>query len=145
MHINSFTIPSNKTEAENIETLKGIVFTEPLRWFYHIGHFKGKLFWGSVTGNTFKVMPVIAGRNSFLPVIKGEITPGNLSIVVIKMRPHYALIALFAFVTLFILATMLQKPDNGGFFVLPVVYIISALLYQRECKKVRLTLQGFFK
>lgn len=145
MHFNSFTIPTNKTEAENIETLNNIVFTEPLRWFYHIGHFKGKPFWGSIHGNRFKVMPVIEGRNSFLPVITGEVSPGNQSKVVVNMRPHWAIITLFAFGTLFVMATMLQKPDNGGFWVLTILYGISISIFWHECKKAKAQLENCFK
>lgn len=58
-------------------------------------------FHGSIEDNRFKVMRIINGRNSFLPVVSGTIRHiGNETVIFVKFRPHLLVLSLLAFLFL---------------------------------------------
>lgn len=88
------TIETRLSPEEARRKLTSVV--EPRSWFrsFGSGH---KPYQGEVSGYEFKVTRVILYRNSFLPVIKGEIHPeGNGSAIHITMRPHILVLVFVA-------------------------------------------------
>ncbi|MGN6645006.1 MAG: hypothetical protein ACTHJT_00640 [Cytophaga sp.] len=126
-------------KAELIGKLHTIVYTDklPLLNLTFSLDFKGKPFFGKINSDTFDIMPVIEGRNSFAPVMKGEITGENPSRVLIKMRLHIAVIIFLTLITLFILATAISNPQNGGLVILPIIYLFVIYMYVKESNKYR--------
>lgn len=82
------TIPTSLTFSEVLERLDEVV--EPPKIF-RITLFKrpDKPYEGTISGNTFKISRIITGRNSFLPLIQGEIYPQSLGCSIkISMNLH---------------------------------------------------------
>jgi hypothetical protein len=145
MYFNSFKIETDKNKSENINKLKEFVCTDKQPFISLNFDFKGKPFFGTITDNKFDIMPVIEGRNSFVPVMKGEIIGDNQSVVIVKMRLHSVVIAFIALITLFMLWTMRNDLQNGGLIVLPVLYSVTVFLYLRESKKYKMKFESYFK
>jgi hypothetical protein len=145
MYFNKFQIETNKKRSENIDTLKEFVCTDKQPIISFNFDYKGKPFCGTITQNKFDIMPVIEGRNSFVPVLKGEIIGDTSSLIVVKMRLHLLVISFILFLTLVILWSSLNNWNNGGLIVLPVIYSATIFLYLRESKKYRTKFESYFK
>ena len=145
MYFNKFEIKTNNTKVENIEKLRKIVYTDKLPTTALNFDYKGKPFVGEITNETFDIMPVIEGRNSFIPVMKGEIIGDNQSTILVRMRLHLFIITFFGIITLFILWTTFKNPNSGGYIVLPILYSIFTFFYLRESKKFKLKFENYFK
>jgi len=69
---------------------------EPKR-FFRMWRPDEKPYQGEITGSTFKVTRIIRYRNSFLPIIKGEVQPEmGRSSVAITMQPHILVLIFMA-------------------------------------------------
>lgn len=145
MYFNQFKIETDKTQLENIEILETFVCKDiqPLVAFHF--DFKGKPFFGSISENKFDILPVIEGRNSFVPVLKGEIIGDSKSVIVVKMRLHLLVIVFIVFITLLILLSLLKNIHNGGLYVLSFMYIFVFYMYWKESKKWRKRFESYFK
>lgn len=145
MYFNSFKIETDKNKSENIDKLNELVCTDKQPLISFNFDYKGKPFFGAITDSKFDIMPVIEGRNSFVPVMKGEIIGDNKSVVIVKMRLHYSVITFIIGITLVVLWTMKSDLQNGGLIVLPVLYLATVFLYLRESKKYKMKLESYFK
>lgn len=92
MYFNKFDIKTNKNQSENIEILQNIICTDKLPWFSFNFDDKNKPFFGKIKENIFDILPVINGRNSFVPVLKGVVTNEIKSTIKVKMRLHFSVI-----------------------------------------------------
>jgi hypothetical protein len=100
-----------KTLLSNQEVLKRLDnAVEPKRYFRFFGA-KDKPYEGKVEGTHFEVSRIIGYRNSFLPMIKGDVqTEMSSCSIYISMQPHVLVIAFMIFwlggVGLFFLAIL---------------------------------------
>lgn len=145
MYFTKFKIETNKKRSENIERLKQIVYTDKLPIIFSSFDFKGKPFWGTIKDNKFDIIPVIKGRNSFAPVIKGEVCEDDQSVIIVKMRLHLFVIAFIIFITVLILWVARNDMGNDGLIILPPIYLITTFLYLRESKKYKEKFESYFK
>lgn len=145
VYFNKFRIETDKSRSEITQRLREFVCTDkqPLISFHF--DFKGKPFYGKVTGTKFDIMPVIEGRNLFVPVLKGEIIGDNSTVIVVKMRLHLLVIFFILLLTILISGSLEGNLDNGGLIVLPILYLATIIFYLRECKKYRTKFEGYFK
>lgn len=145
MYFYKFQIETDNQRSENIDKLKEFVCTDKQPIISFKFDFKGKPFFGTITENKFDIMPVIEGRNSFVPVLKGEIIGENSSLIVVKMRPHFLVISFILFLTILILWSLLNNMNNGGLIVLPIIYSAIIFFYLRESKKYKTIFESYFK
>ena len=102
----------------------------------------GTAFTGKIQNNIFAVMPTISGRNSFLPQIKGSITPyltGSLVHVKFKIHPITVIVTI-AFTGLFGSAWIADlnktKYSYSATNVVPfVIFLFMLLLAVIELKR----------
>lgn len=145
VYFNKFKIETEKKRSENIDKLREFVCTDKQPIISLNFDFKGKPFFGTVTESKFDIMPVIKGRNSFVPVLKGEIIGDNPSIIVVKMRLHFLVITFIILLTILVLWSLLNNLNNGGIVVLPVIYLVTIFFYLRESKKYKIKFESYFK
>ena len=109
----TFEIDSTLTAGEIFSALDAVVEPPKLfRW----GSSNCKKYQGELTYSNFKIWRIIGYRNSFLPIIEGQITPSNSgSLITVKMR-------LQRFVAAFILLWL------GGVSVAVVTLSIAAMM-----------------
>lgn len=99
-------------------------------------------------GNTFNIKPIINYRNSFLPMIKGNISENTReTIVKVIMRPHTIVLTFMAFWLAIILIgcilTFYAMITNGGnsssFLFLFILFLFGTILpcytFRHEFKK----------
>lgn len=145
MYFNKFDIETTNSQAENIEILEKIICTDKLPWFSFSFVYKDKPFLGTITKNVFDILPVIKERNSFVPVIKGEVTNNKNSTVKVKMRLHAIVIIFLLCFTTMILYSFRADGNNRGLIILPIVYGLVIYEYIKQSKKYRLELEKYFK
>ena len=108
-----------KTRLGADEACKRLAATiEPKRSFrrFEANH---KTYQGNIEGYAFEISPIIHYRNSFLPIIKGEIQPEmSGSSVHITMRPHGFVIAFM----------ILWLGGVGFFFFIMLASFISSMI-----------------
>lgn len=145
MYFSKFDIETNKSQIENLKILEQIICTDKLPWFSFNFDYKNKPFYGTLTKGKFDIIPVVDGRNSFVPVISGVISNGNRSIVTIKMRMHYAIILILIFMFSFLSVILYTEPISitNLFLIIFVIYIIYE--YKTQCKKSKLELMQKLK
>lgn len=145
MYFTKFTIETSKTKSENIDKLKELICIDKQPVVSFNFDFKGKPFFGTIEDNKFDIVPVIEGRNSFAPIMKGEVIGNNQSIIVVKMRLHFLVIAFIILISLFIVWTLQSDLQNGGLVVLPILYLVTILFYLKESKKYKMKFESYFK
>jgi len=91
-----FTIKTYLNPEEVQQRLADVV--EPKQWIRSPFSKNHLPYQGNINGNRFEISRIIHRRNSFLPVIKGEIKPDlGGSSVEITMHPHFFVIAFMVF------------------------------------------------
>jgi hypothetical protein len=145
MYFNKFDIETTNSQIENIEILERIICTDKLPWFSFSFDFRNKPFFGIITDNLFDISPVIKGRNSFVPVLKGEVTNDFKSTVKVKMRLHLLVILFLLFITTLILYSLLTDLNNGGLIILPIAYGLITYEYLKQSKKYKIEFEKHFK
>jgi hypothetical protein len=145
LYFNKFQIETNKKRSENIDKLKEFVCTDKQPIISFNFDFKGKPFFGTIKETKFIIMPVVEGRNSLVPVLKGEIIGDKSSLIVVKMRLHFIVISFILFFTILIIWSLLINMNNGGLIVLPVIYSAIIFFYLRESKKYKTKFENYFK
>lgn len=111
-----FTIKTYLSPDEVRSRLEGVV--EAKQHFRRFSFNKKHLpYEGVVTDNSFKVTRIIHYRNSFLPIISGEIKEGlGDTVVEITMKPNlFALI----FIAVWLVIFLTIRASIGGFFFFP--------------------------
>ena len=111
----------------------------------------GKLYEGNISGQTFEVSRIINYRNSFLPVITGNITQeNNATIIKINMRLHKFISAfLLIWCTAFAGGMIFLLTQDVGFtffYVMPfVVLIVFFGAFKFEVNKSKKDFQQIFE
>lgn len=94
----NITYKTALTPEQIVEKIQNVI--EPKKTFRMTGIFSSKdhrPYEGEVDHNSFDIRRIIGYRNSFLPIIKGQIEQDiNGTTIIVKMRVHY-------FVTVFML------------------------------------------
>ena len=125
------TIPTTLNFSEVLETLDEVV--EPPKRFRMNLLFRRphKPYEGTISGNNFKINRIIRGRNSFLPVIEGEISPESFGCSIeIKMNLH-------KFVLIFMIYWL---STTGSFWI----FALLAWLVDRSVGPIFLPILGMF-
>jgi len=92
---NTFQINSTLSASEIFSTLDAVV--GPPKWF-RLWSSDGKKYQGVFSYSDFKIWRIISYRNSFLPIVEGQITPSpSGSRISITMRLH-RFVAAFMFI-----------------------------------------------
>ncbi len=125
----SLTITTSLTFLEVLQRLDEVLTPPKLfRITLPFGPPPAKPYEGTISGNTFKISRIITGRNSFLPIIKGEIysQPFGCSIR-IRMSLHKIVLAFMilwlwttGFIGMFSLFAWYVEPSVGAIF-LPIL------------------------
>jgi len=106
----------NLFPAEKITYRTYLSKDEVLKRIYNNPQYKS--IGNRTSANTFQIQREIKYRNSFLPVIKGEVIEENDSTIVkVSMKPHIIILLLFAaisgFVLLLCIVALIWIIDNG--------------------------------
>ena len=91
----TFEIDSTLSAGEIFSSLDAVV--EPPKWF-RMWSSSGKKYQGEFSYSNFKIWRIISYRNSFIPIIEGQITPAaSGSHIAITMRLHRFVAAFMLF------------------------------------------------
>jgi hypothetical protein len=122
----SLTITTSLTFSETLQRLDEVVTPPKLfRITLPFGPPPAKPYEGTISGNTFKISRIITGRNSFLPMIEGEIysQPFGCSIK-IRMSLHNIVLAFMilwlwttGFIGMFSLCVWIVDRSVGPIFI----------------------------
>ena len=145
MYFNKFEIETINTKAQNLETLKKIVFIGKIPTFPFKFDYDKKTFYGKINNSNFEISPVIKGRNSFSPNIKGELIGDIDSKIILKMRLHFSVIVFLLCLTLLILWNIKYYSIYEDILILTLIYFITFFLYWKECKKAKVNFEKYFK
>lgn len=141
-----FEIETRLTRQEALDALAAHV--EPENWF-RVGwpnSKNDKRFEGTITPEGFRVRRVIGYRNSFLPVISGDVQAvGGMSKVIITMRPFVFVIAFCALWCAIALSTLTSgAPALVGIAMLAFLYLMVMGGFWFEASKQEQTLREIF-
>ncbi|NJS11779.1 MAG: hypothetical protein HC789_16110 [Microcoleus sp. CSU_2_2] len=125
------TIPTTLKLSEVLERLDEAV--EPPKMFRMNLLFRrpNKPYEGTISGNTFKISRIIRGRNSFLPVIEGEIHPESFGCSIAIKMSLYKVVLIF---------TIYWLSITGSFWILALL----AWLVDRSVGPIFLPILGMF-
>jgi hypothetical protein len=129
-----FSLETTKTREEVVRLLKSKTSSKKIFWCSRSS--EGNDFYGEVNNDSFKIRRIIWYRNSFQPIIRGnivELTSGTR--VEITMRPHLFILA-FTVILLYFLFTTFEPLANGDYvpFVILTAFLLFAYaLYRIEC------------
>lgn len=129
-----FSLETTKTREEVLQILRDN--TSPKRISMFSSSSGGKYFWGTISEDSFKIRRIIWYRDSFQPIIRGnivELTSGTR--VEITMRPHWFVIA-FTTILLYFLFSAFAPLANGDYvpFVILTAFLLLAYApYRIEC------------
>ena len=114
------------------------------RWIEET-HFSGYYFYGNVTRNSFRVVPIIGGRNYFTPIFVGNYDGTETTAIQMRMVSSPDLIATLAFFSLFLLTNLIEFLINPGLFQLSelpplamgwLILLVLLILDKRTKKKI---------
>ena len=108
------------------------------------------LFEGEIEGTSFKISRIIHYRNSFLPILVGQIQDDlDASTLRIVARPHWFVILLWVFFAVAVASGGLLAGDRSEVWViLPVFlffYVVPTAAFHFELYKVKKLLQEKFE
>jgi hypothetical protein len=117
-----------------------------------------KKFAGHFNDNVFEIRPIVEGRNSFLPMIKGTVyDEGNRRIVIVQMRLHLVIIlflciwyGLLVKITIPFIEELITKgeynpiiPAIALFYLFP--YVLTMIGFKPEAEKALDYLKELFE
>ncbi|MBA4198469.1 MAG: hypothetical protein C0459_13040 [Chitinophaga sp.] len=121
----------------NIELYQGLRFDNY--------NFSTKLFVGKLRDNSFKIRPILRGRNSFIPIIQGKlINRQSTTSIILKMRINYFVSAFFIWISITLIFFESHKNLSNILFAI-FIYIIVIYLFNIECNKAIKSLQNIFE
>lgn len=125
------TIPTTLNFSEVLERLDEVV--EPPKMFRMNLLFRrpDKPYEGTISGNTFKISRIVHGRNSFLPVIEGEIHSESFGCSIAIKMTLYKVVIIFMLYWLSI---------TGSFWI----FALLAWLVDRSVGPIFLPILGMF-
>ncbi|MCA8885446.1 MAG: hypothetical protein KDA35_02415 [Hyphomonadaceae bacterium] len=102
-------------------------------------------FSGDVAGDGFSITRIMGYRNSFAPVIRGEVhAAGAFSRIVITMRPYIFVLVFCAFFVSLSLSTIAITPI-AGVLMLAFLYAMVMVGFWVEANKQEQTLRKIFE
>jgi hypothetical protein len=104
-------------------------------------------FDGSVTPNGFSVTRIMGYRNSFAPVIEGEVhDAGRFSRIVITMKPHIVvLLFLVMFAGIMMTGLIALGTALPGIAMMVLLYVVVLGAFWFEANKLEQTLRKIFQ
>ena len=135
MYFNKYKLDTNLSKYEIVERLNKITNTGNIPLFKI--NFTEKVFHGKINGETFSVSQAIKGRNSFIPIINGEIISGDKNEIILKMRLQYISILIIILFTTLITWSLLKDFYFGSLFFLLFIYGMTIYFYLNECRNVK--------
>lgn len=105
-------------------------------------------FDGTVTGNRFSITRIMGYRNSFAPVIEGEVAEGgSFSRIIVTMRPSIFVAIFLAFFGLIFLTAFLSVAETFWIALAAPVLLYAGILggFWFEANKTEQTLRRIFK
>jgi hypothetical protein len=109
---------TNLSDSEVIESLNSKICVLKNFSFKNYEKNIGKEFYGKIgSTNNFEIYQIIKGRNSFIPIVKGNIVAKNDETKIITvMRFHYLVIAFMVFFIGFIcIGNLFEYYKSGNF------------------------------
>lgn len=150
-----------RTHLKDREVLDNLYAVTEAEKPFRLGIFnpaETRVYEGQIIDHTFSIRRIIRYRNSFLPRIKGVITPDiNGSIISVKMRLHIVIIIFVTFWCLAILMAasvflMISVRDGkfNPFILIPVTMLLIGYgatvgAFHYESSKSKLDLQQLFE
>ena len=128
-------IISNLTETELLRRLSDIVGPERKIFNFNYSN-PDKQYVGKIEGHKFKIYRIVKGRNSFIPIIQGNIVD-NLKErnIEIKMRLHWVVILFLLWISGLIVYYLLKLNDKNGLIFLGLIYGMTIFFFNQECNK----------
>lgn len=103
---------------------------------------------GSVTGNRFNVTRIMGYRNSFAPVIGGEVNEGgSFSRIVITMRPSILVVIFLGFFSAIFLSVFLGFSEGASIALAAPVLVYAGLMagFWFEASRLEQTFRKIFQ
>ncbi|MEO6232928.1 MAG: hypothetical protein ABJB11_00035 [Ferruginibacter sp.] len=123
------------TEKELLKRLTDTVGFERKRFSFNNPK-PNKQYLGNIEGKKFKIYRNAKGRNSFIPVIQGNIvdkfTTRN---IMIKMRPHWGVILFLLWILCFVVYYLLKLNDWKGLVLFVLICGMTIFFFNIECNK----------
>jgi hypothetical protein len=138
------TIVSNLRENEIIERLSEIVDSKK-RSFNFSYPDQTKKYTGKIESRRFRIYKITNGRNSFLPIIKGEII-NNISkrSIVLKMRLHLLVILFLISAYGFVIYNLIVHNNYGGIVFIGLSFGMTFFFFNQECNEITKDLKNIF-
>lgn len=138
------TIVSNLRENEIIERLSEIVDSKK-RSFNFSYPDQTKKYTGKIENRQFKIHKIIKGRNSFIPIIDGEII-NNISTrkIELTMRPHFLVILFLFGACVLVIYHLINNNNCDGLFFLGLLFGMIILFFNLESNEATENLQDIF-
>jgi hypothetical protein len=104
-------------------------------------------FDGSVTQNSFNITRIMGYRNSFAPVVDGEVhDAGRFSRIVITMKPHVLVPALLPMLAIVLVAGLVSMGNIWpGLAMMALIYVMVLGGFWFEANKLEQTLRKIFQ
>jgi hypothetical protein len=153
-----FTIVTNLSVDEALQRLASVIEPPKRQWFGMLSSWKRKPYEGTISGNTFRISRVINYRNSFVPVIEGEIYEGpegasieismNLNTLVLAFMIFW--LAVVGSFCIFALRAAISAVSIGWFTLLPILMFVFGIAmtvggFSVEADKSKKFLCGLFE
>lgn len=144
-----FELTSAMSQTEALRAIASRI--EERKWFRitAMGAANDERFSGTVTGNRFSITRIMGYRNSFAPVIEGEVSEGgSLSRVTVTMRPSIFVAIFLAFFFSIFFSIVLGAGGEILWFGLaaPLLMYAGVLFgFWLEANKIEQTLRRILK
>ena len=104
-----------------------------------------KQYVGKIDGRRFKIHRIIKGRNSFIPIIQGNIID-NLSTrsIEVKMRLHFMVILFLLWVSGVIIYYLIKLNRYTGLIFIGLLLGMTTFFFNQECNKSTKDLENAF-
>lgn len=137
-------IVSSLTETEVISRLSQIVDLK--KRTFGFGHSDPtKQYVGKIESRQFKIHRIIKGRNSFIPIIQGNIIDNfSTTSIELKMRLHLIIILFLLWLSGFVVYDFIKLNDYTGLFFTGLLFAMTIFLFNLECNKSIKDLKDIF-
>lgn len=104
-------------------------------------------FAGTVTQSSFNITRIMGYRNSFAPVVEGEVhDAGRFSHIVITMKPHVLVLALLPVFAIVFMAGLVGMGNIWpGLALMALIYVMVLVGFWFEANKLEQTLRKIFQ
>ena len=136
-------IVSSLTETEIIGRLSEIIDSEKRSFFSNPD--RAKKYTGKIENRAFKIHKIVKGRNSFIPIIKGEIIDiSSTRKIELTMRLHFIVILFLFWISGLVIYSLINLNNSSGLFFMVVVLGMTIFFFNQECNKAVKDLEYIF-